>query len=193
MAATDAKKVKAMRTSVGCFSSPSYALTYQCSKYVALHLVSRATLSTRPIGSLRASVLAVQLCLDSGMYVVIYIHSGFVTPSPADAVSHARTRTSARRPEPAAAPACTSPTEGLRVRTSQLAQAFSIALAVARSGAPRQGGVVLRQRAARLCRGHAGHLRLSRLCLLHQRSRHQALLPDRQLAYLPGGRGRSGR
>eukprot|EP00965_Chrysotila_dentata_P176063 5813294-Pleurochrysis_carterae.AAC.1 len=37
MAATDAKKVKAMRTSVGWFSSPSCALIYQCSKYVALH------------------------------------------------------------------------------------------------------------------------------------------------------------
>eukprot|EP00965_Chrysotila_dentata_P127454 4214816-Pleurochrysis_carterae.AAC.1 len=37
MAATDAKKVKAMRTSVGCFSLLSCALTYQCSKYVALH------------------------------------------------------------------------------------------------------------------------------------------------------------
>eukprot|EP00965_Chrysotila_dentata_P124638 4120116-Pleurochrysis_carterae.AAC.1 len=37
-AATDAKKVKAMlRTSVGWFSSPSFALIYQCSKYVALH------------------------------------------------------------------------------------------------------------------------------------------------------------
>eukprot|EP00965_Chrysotila_dentata_P058406 1937036-Pleurochrysis_carterae.AAC.1 len=37
MAATDAKKVKAMRTSVGWFSSPSCALIYQFSKYVALH------------------------------------------------------------------------------------------------------------------------------------------------------------
>eukprot|EP00965_Chrysotila_dentata_P176569 5830564-Pleurochrysis_carterae.AAC.1 len=37
MPATNAKKVKAMRTSVGCFSSPSCALIYQCSKYVALH------------------------------------------------------------------------------------------------------------------------------------------------------------
>eukprot|EP00965_Chrysotila_dentata_P038096 1266293-Pleurochrysis_carterae.AAC.1 len=37
MAATDAKKVKAMRTSVGCFSSPSFALIYQCSNYVTLH------------------------------------------------------------------------------------------------------------------------------------------------------------
>eukprot|EP00965_Chrysotila_dentata_P035248 1172289-Pleurochrysis_carterae.AAC.1 len=37
MAATDAKKVKAMRTSVGWFSSPSCALIYQCSRYVALH------------------------------------------------------------------------------------------------------------------------------------------------------------
>eukprot|EP00965_Chrysotila_dentata_P149012 4921943-Pleurochrysis_carterae.AAC.1 len=36
-ATTDAKKVKAMRTSVGWFSSPSCALIYQCSKYVALH------------------------------------------------------------------------------------------------------------------------------------------------------------
>eukprot|EP00965_Chrysotila_dentata_P016295 538840-Pleurochrysis_carterae.AAC.2 len=35
MAATDAKKVKTMRTSVGWFSSPSRALIYQCSKYVA--------------------------------------------------------------------------------------------------------------------------------------------------------------
>eukprot|EP00965_Chrysotila_dentata_P137998 4564745-Pleurochrysis_carterae.AAC.1 len=31
MAATDAKKIKAMRTSVGWFSSPSCALIYQCS------------------------------------------------------------------------------------------------------------------------------------------------------------------
>eukprot|EP00965_Chrysotila_dentata_P112106 3706309-Pleurochrysis_carterae.AAC.1 len=37
MAATDAKKVKAMRTIVGWFSSPSCALIYHCSKYVALH------------------------------------------------------------------------------------------------------------------------------------------------------------
>eukprot|EP00965_Chrysotila_dentata_P163255 5392191-Pleurochrysis_carterae.AAC.1 len=37
MAATDAKKIKAMRTSVAWFSSPSCALIYQCSKYVALH------------------------------------------------------------------------------------------------------------------------------------------------------------
>eukprot|EP00965_Chrysotila_dentata_P110510 3651666-Pleurochrysis_carterae.AAC.1 len=37
MAATDAKKVKAMRTSVDWFLSPSCALIYQCSKYVALH------------------------------------------------------------------------------------------------------------------------------------------------------------
>eukprot|EP00965_Chrysotila_dentata_P140193 4634977-Pleurochrysis_carterae.AAC.1 len=37
MAATDAKKAKAMRTSVGWFSSPSCALVYQCSKYLALH------------------------------------------------------------------------------------------------------------------------------------------------------------
>eukprot|EP00965_Chrysotila_dentata_P147214 4860764-Pleurochrysis_carterae.AAC.1 len=37
MAATDAKKVKAMQTSVGWFSSTSCALIYRCSKYVALH------------------------------------------------------------------------------------------------------------------------------------------------------------
>eukprot|EP00965_Chrysotila_dentata_P028492 946185-Pleurochrysis_carterae.AAC.4 len=37
MAATGAKEVKAMRTSVGWFSSPSCALIYQCSKYVAPH------------------------------------------------------------------------------------------------------------------------------------------------------------
>eukprot|EP00965_Chrysotila_dentata_P053380 1770998-Pleurochrysis_carterae.AAC.1 len=37
LAATDAKKVKPMRTSVGWFSLPSCALIYQCSKYVALH------------------------------------------------------------------------------------------------------------------------------------------------------------
>eukprot|EP00965_Chrysotila_dentata_P149983 4953378-Pleurochrysis_carterae.AAC.1 len=37
MAATDAKKVKSMRTSVGWFSTPSCALIYKCSKYVALH------------------------------------------------------------------------------------------------------------------------------------------------------------
>eukprot|EP00965_Chrysotila_dentata_P072223 2386816-Pleurochrysis_carterae.AAC.1 len=37
MAATDAKKVKAMRTSVGRVSSPSCALIYQCPTYVALH------------------------------------------------------------------------------------------------------------------------------------------------------------
>eukprot|EP00965_Chrysotila_dentata_P150561 4974203-Pleurochrysis_carterae.AAC.1 len=37
MAATDAKKVKAMRTSVGWFSSPSCALIYQWAKCVALH------------------------------------------------------------------------------------------------------------------------------------------------------------
>eukprot|EP00965_Chrysotila_dentata_P162104 5353040-Pleurochrysis_carterae.AAC.1 len=37
MTAADAKKVKAMRTSVGWFSSPSCALIYQCSKYVALY------------------------------------------------------------------------------------------------------------------------------------------------------------
>eukprot|EP00965_Chrysotila_dentata_P075766 2503377-Pleurochrysis_carterae.AAC.1 len=37
MAATDAKKVKAMRTSFGWFLSPSCALIFQCSKYVALH------------------------------------------------------------------------------------------------------------------------------------------------------------
>eukprot|EP00965_Chrysotila_dentata_P054343 1803077-Pleurochrysis_carterae.AAC.1 len=37
MAATDAKKVKAMRTSVGWFSLASCALIYQCSKHVALH------------------------------------------------------------------------------------------------------------------------------------------------------------
>eukprot|EP00965_Chrysotila_dentata_P064827 2148933-Pleurochrysis_carterae.AAC.1 len=40
---------------------------------------------------------------SSGMYVIIYIHSDFITPSPAHAVSHARTLTSARRPKPAAA------------------------------------------------------------------------------------------
>eukprot|EP00965_Chrysotila_dentata_P061148 2025982-Pleurochrysis_carterae.AAC.1 len=34
--APDAKKQKAMRTSVGWFSSPSCALIYQCAKYVAL-------------------------------------------------------------------------------------------------------------------------------------------------------------
>eukprot|EP00965_Chrysotila_dentata_P124904 4128937-Pleurochrysis_carterae.AAC.1 len=37
MAATDAKKVKAMRTSVGWFLSPFCALIFQCSKCVALH------------------------------------------------------------------------------------------------------------------------------------------------------------
>eukprot|EP00965_Chrysotila_dentata_P005674 187002-Pleurochrysis_carterae.AAC.1 len=37
MAATDAKKVKAMRTRIVCFSSTLCALIYQCSKYVALH------------------------------------------------------------------------------------------------------------------------------------------------------------
>eukprot|EP00965_Chrysotila_dentata_P173342 5722170-Pleurochrysis_carterae.AAC.1 len=37
MAAIDAKNVRAMRTSVGRFSSASYALIYHCSKYVALH------------------------------------------------------------------------------------------------------------------------------------------------------------
>eukprot|EP00965_Chrysotila_dentata_P232542 6199029-Pleurochrysis_carterae.AAC.1 len=37
MAAADVKKVKAMRTSVGWFSSLSCALIYQCSKYVAIH------------------------------------------------------------------------------------------------------------------------------------------------------------
>eukprot|EP00965_Chrysotila_dentata_P081497 2690346-Pleurochrysis_carterae.AAC.1 len=37
MAATEAKKVNAMRTSVGLFSSPSCALIYQCSMYIALH------------------------------------------------------------------------------------------------------------------------------------------------------------
>eukprot|EP00965_Chrysotila_dentata_P188625 6172851-Pleurochrysis_carterae.AAC.5 len=37
MAATDAKQVMPMRTSVGWFSSPSCALIYRCSKYVALH------------------------------------------------------------------------------------------------------------------------------------------------------------
>eukprot|EP00965_Chrysotila_dentata_P004975 163240-Pleurochrysis_carterae.AAC.1 len=51
----------------------------------------------------------------------------------------------------------------------------------------------VRQRAARLRRGHAAHLRLSRLHLLHRRRSHRALLAKRQLAHLPGGRGRSGR
>eukprot|EP00965_Chrysotila_dentata_P216354 6189324-Pleurochrysis_carterae.AAC.1 len=37
MAATDAKEVKAKRTNVGWLSSPSSALIYQGSKYVALH------------------------------------------------------------------------------------------------------------------------------------------------------------
>eukprot|EP00965_Chrysotila_dentata_P166245 5488333-Pleurochrysis_carterae.AAC.1 len=37
MAATDAKKVKAMCKSVGWFSSMSCALICQCSKYVGLH------------------------------------------------------------------------------------------------------------------------------------------------------------
>eukprot|EP00966_Prymnesium_polylepis_P132586 3065043-Prymnesium_polylepis.1 len=34
--ASDAAKVKAMRTCVGWFSSPACSLIYQCSKYVAL-------------------------------------------------------------------------------------------------------------------------------------------------------------
>eukprot|EP00965_Chrysotila_dentata_P079650 2627240-Pleurochrysis_carterae.AAC.1 len=38
------------------------------------------------------------------MYVVIYIHSGFITPSPAHAATHARTCTAARRPTPAVPP-----------------------------------------------------------------------------------------
>eukprot|EP00965_Chrysotila_dentata_P026433 875204-Pleurochrysis_carterae.AAC.3 len=36
-ASTDAKKVKAILTSLGWFFSPSSALIYQCSKYVALY------------------------------------------------------------------------------------------------------------------------------------------------------------
>ena len=35
-AESDASKVKALRTSVGWFSSPACSLIYQCSKYVAL-------------------------------------------------------------------------------------------------------------------------------------------------------------
>eukprot|EP00965_Chrysotila_dentata_P046813 1553862-Pleurochrysis_carterae.AAC.1 len=85
---TDAKKVKAMHISVGCFSSPSCALIYQCSKVCHRREVS----------------------------------------------------------------------------------------AVARCGAPRQGGGVVWQRGAGLRRGHVGNLRLSRLCLFHRCGRHRALL-----------------
>eukprot|EP00965_Chrysotila_dentata_P130204 4305151-Pleurochrysis_carterae.AAC.1 len=51
MAATDAKKVKAMRTRVGWFSSPSCALIYQCSKYVALHSSKGYAPSAQSFGS----------------------------------------------------------------------------------------------------------------------------------------------
>eukprot|EP00965_Chrysotila_dentata_P137971 4563529-Pleurochrysis_carterae.AAC.1 len=50
MATTNARKVKAMRTSVGWFSSPSFALMYQCSKYVAIHS-SKGTPLARSFGS----------------------------------------------------------------------------------------------------------------------------------------------
>eukprot|EP00965_Chrysotila_dentata_P073786 2437320-Pleurochrysis_carterae.AAC.1 len=54
MAATDAEKVKAMRTSVCRFSSPSCALIHhQCSKYVALtqplHNMLRIALHENPM------------------------------------------------------------------------------------------------------------------------------------------------
>eukprot|EP00965_Chrysotila_dentata_P120391 3981073-Pleurochrysis_carterae.AAC.1 len=46
MAATDAKKFKAMRISIGWFSSPSFSLIYQCSKYVAMTRVRASSLAT---------------------------------------------------------------------------------------------------------------------------------------------------
>eukprot|EP00965_Chrysotila_dentata_P150017 4954866-Pleurochrysis_carterae.AAC.2 len=109
MAATDTKKVKAMWTSIGWFSSSLCALIYQCSRYVALHSSKGYAIRAK--------------CFGCGS-----------------------TRSSTARRKSPSTTSCS----------------------------------------ARVRRGDAGHLRLSRLHLLHRRSRHRALLDARQLAHLPG-------